>query len=214
MKKRLKAIAILLVVFAVMSIAAIIIADKYITSHTADFLYEDVEAIPARRVGVLLGTTAKLKSGRDNVYFTKRIAATAALYKAGKIQYVLVSGDNRKESYNEPEDMRAALIAAGVDSTKIHMDFAGFRTFDSMVRAKEIFGQDSFTVISQRFHNQRAVFVARNYGLPAIAYNAGDVNAYYGFKTMIREKFARVKVFVDMAMDTKPHFLGERVEIK
>jgi SanA protein len=214
MKKRLKTMLVSVAAIALLSLAVIVTADSYITSSTKEFIYEDISAIPANRVGVLLGTTAKLRSGRDNVYFTKRIAATAALYKAGKIQYIIVSGDNRKESYNEPEDMRRALMAAGVDSARIYLDFAGFRTFDSMVRAREIFGQDSFTVISQRFHNQRAVFLARRYGIGAIAYNAGDVNAYYGFKTMIREKFARVKVFADMAMGTKPHFLGEKIEVQ
>jgi SanA protein len=137
--------------------------------------------------------------------------AAAALYHAGKVQHLLVSGDNGHRSYNEPMDMRAALMAAGVDSNHITLDFAGFRTLDSVVRALKVFGQAEFVVISQRFHNERAVYIAREHGIRAVAFNARDVDVRRGLRTRIREKFARTKVFLDLLFGVEPHFLGDPV---
>ncbi|HNX59593.1 MAG TPA: ElyC/SanA/YdcF family protein, partial [Spirochaetota bacterium] len=106
------------------------------------------------------------------------------------------------------------LLSAGIPESRIFLDYAGFRTYDSIYRMDKIFGQKSFTVISQRFHNQRAVYIARSLGLRASGFNAADVDAYYGFRTNVREKFARVKVFIDFATGKKPKFLGEPIEIR
>ena len=108
-------------------------------------------------MGLLLGTGKFLKNGCKNLYFFNRIDATEQLYKSGKIQYILISGDNSTKNYSEPEDMQAELIKRGIPADKIVLDFAGFRTLDSVVRAKEIFGQNSFIIISQKFHNERAM---------------------------------------------------------
>lgn len=191
-----------------------VIACNYIISKTArGKLFTDVKAIPFNKVGLLLGTSKKLNSGYGNLYYNYRIEAATQLLKEGKIKYLVISGDNSRKEYSEPEDMRADLIAAGIDSTVIFLDYAGFRTFDSMVRLKEIFGQDSVTIISQQFHNERALYMARKEGITAVAFNAKDVSAHYGFVTQMREKFARVKVFVDYLLGKKPKFLGEKVII-
>ena len=94
------------------------------------------------------------------------------------------------------------------------MDFAGFRTYDSMIRANKVFGLDKFTVISQKFHNERAIYIARKLNLDVVGFNAEDVAQYYGFKTNVREKFARVKVFIDFLFNKKPHFLGSPITIE
>jgi SanA protein len=112
-----------------------------------------------------------------------------------------------------PEDMRADLMAAGIDSSVIFLDYAGFRTFDSVVRLKEVFSQDSVTIISQPFHNERALYMASKEGITAIGFNAADVSAKYGFRVQLREKLARVKVFVDYWLGKKPRFLGSKVNI-
>lgn len=176
-------------------------------------LYSQVTEIPSQKVGLLLGTSPKLKSGMPNLYFNYRIEAATALYKAGKIKYLLVSGDNRRDDYNEPEEMKQALIAAGVPADHIFLDYAGLRTLDSVIRANRIFGLNSFTVISQRFHNERAVYIAQHNNLQVVGYNAKDVTAYAGFKTNLRELLARVKVFVDILTDKSPKHMGETVEI-
>jgi SanA protein len=176
-------------------------------------LFSAVESVPYNKVGLLLGTSKKLNSGYPNLYYNYRIEAATRLLKEGKIKYLIISGDNSRKEYSEPEDMRADLMAAGIDSSVIFLDYAGLRTFDSVVRLKEIFSQDSVTIISQRFHNERALYMARREGLTAVGFNAADVSARYGFRVQLREKLARVKVFVDYWFGTKPKFLGDKVLI-
>lgn len=190
-----------------------IACNRQIKKSASTKLYTEVKAIPQNNVGLLLGTSPKLKSGKNNLYFDYRILATVELYKAGKIKYILVSGDNRKKEYNEPEEMKKALMKNGIPEKIIYLDSAGFRTLDSVVRAKDIFGQYQLTIISQQFHNERAIYLAEKYGINAIGYNAKDVSTHAGIKTKIRELFARVKMFIDLAIDKQPHFLGEKVII-
>lgn len=187
--------------------------DAHIRTSTSSVLFDRVEDVPPGTVGLVLGTSATGRNGKPNANFTNRMEAAAALYHAGKVRHLLLSGDNGHKGYNEPADMRRALIHAGVDSTDITLDYAGFRTFDSMVRAHEVFGQQRFTVISQRFHNERAIYIARRKGLDAYGYNAADVGQRVGRYTALREKLARVKVFVDLTLGIEPKFLGDPVEL-
>ena len=188
-------------------------ANHKIETETKNFVSYDIQKLPNEKVGLLLGTSKILKSGWRNLYFFNRIDAAEQLYKSGKIKYILISGDNSTKDYSEPEDMQAELLKRGIPADKIVLDFAGFRTLDSVVRAKEIFGQNSFIIISQKFHNERAVFLAQHYGIKAYGFNAKDVNKYFGFKTKVREYFARAKVFVDFLLGVEPKFGGEKVEI-
>lgn len=195
-------------------ISSIIVCNKLIENKSCDKVYNELAKIPYNKTALLLGTSPKLKSGNDNLYYLHRIEAAVQLYQAGKIKRIIISGDNRKHDYNEPEEMRQDLIAQAVPDSIIYLDYAGFRTLDSVVRAKKVFGQDSITIISQQFHNERAIFLAERYGIHAIGFNAENVSKYYGLKTTAREYLARVKVFFDIAMSKQPHFLGERVEIR
>ena len=187
--------------------------DARISNSAKFFVFDSLESVPYNRVGLVLGASERGRRGGPNPYFQKRIEAAAALYHAGKVEHLLLSGDNGREGYNEPEDMRRALITAGVDSTRITLDFAGFRTLDSVVRAREVFGQERFTIVSQRWHNERAIHIAQQLGVAAIGYNAPDVGRTQGLRTQLREKLARVKVFFDLAFGVEPHFLGEPVTI-
>ena len=198
-----------LVVLALVSVCNVIVIQS-----AKDRTYNNVEEIPYNKVGVVLGTVPKLSNGNDNYYYTCRMKATADLYFAGKISYIIASGDNHIKEYNEPECMRNSLVALGVPDTVIYLDYAGFRTFDSMVRAKKVFGQDSITVISQHWHNQRAIFVARQQDMNAIGFDAKDAivrKAY--FKNHLREMLAKVKAVVDVCFGKQPHFLGEPIII-
>lgn len=188
-------------------------SNNKIEKDTAAFVTDDVGKLPNKKTGLVLGTSKTLSGGQKNPYFYYRIDAAEQLYKAGKVQYLIVSGDNSQKDYNEPEDMRNELVSRGIPEGKIFLDFAGFRTLDSVVRAKEIFGQNSFIVISQEFHNERAVFLARKNGIDAYGFNAKDVNKKAGFKTNLREYFARVKVFFDFLLNVDPKFGGEKVSI-
>ncbi|PXX28921.1 vancomycin high temperature exclusion protein [Arenibacter sp. ARW7G5Y1] len=188
--------------------------NSIIENTTEDRTYWNLQEIPKNKVGLVLGTSNRLVGGGSNPYYTNRIKATMELYKAGKIDYVLVSGDNGTQYYNEPTVFKKDLVLGGIPGEKIFLDYAGFRTLDSMVRAKVIFGLDSVTVISQKFHNQRAIYIAEQKGLYAIGYNAEDLSIKHGLKIQIREYFARVKVFIDLVLNTQPKFFGDKIEIK
>ncbi len=181
---------------------------------TADRIYRDAAKIPYNKVGLVLGTARHQVGGGINPYYQSRIDATLKLYQSGKISYVLVSGDNGSIYYNEPNTIKKDLMAGGIPENKIFLDYAGFRTLDSMVRARIIFGLDSVTVISQEFHNERALFIASHKDLYAIGFSAQDVEGSRGFKVQLREYFARVKVFLDLIFNTQPRFYGNRIEIE
>jgi len=194
-------------------LVTILIADGLIKSFSKDKMYTEVNDVPKNKVGVVLGTSKYLKNGQINHYYQFRIDATAELYHSGKVEFILVSGDNRHHSYNEPQTFKNDLVKKGIPEEKIYLDYAGFRTLDSMVRAKEVFGQESITVISQKFHNERAIYLAEKRGLKAIGFNAKDVNLRSGVKVQMREYFARVKMFSELIFSKQPHFLGEQIEI-
>lgn len=195
-------------------ICTIVFANLIIEISTNDKIYSDISKIPTNKVALLLGTSKKLGNGNPNRYFENRIKATLELFKANKIEFVVISGDNGRKNYNEPQDMKDILMANGIPENKIYLDYAGFRTYDSVVRINKIFGQTNFTVISQKFHNQRAIYLAENLGLNAIGYNAMDIDQYNGFKTQVREKFARVAVLFDLLVERNPKFLGDKIEIR
>ena len=176
-------------------------------------IYDDVKDLPPTKVGLVFGTTDRFK-GHENRYFRYRMDAAVEVWKSGKIQTLIVSGDNRSKYYNEPEKMKAALIEEGVPASRIVCDYAGLRTLDSVVRAKKIFGADKILVISQRFQNQRAIYLAQANGIDASGFNAEDVELQAGYKTKIREVGARVKMWLDVNfLDTAPTHLGEKVEL-
>jgi SanA protein len=202
-------VAVLLILFL-----TIYFCNYYIISSTRAQVYSDITTIPFRKVGLVLGASKKTNRGTANFYFSYRMQAAYQLFKAGKVQYLLVSGDNHTKGYDEPSDMLEALIALGVPDSCIFLDYAGFRTLDSVVRCNEVFGEDSITIISQEFHNQRALFIANKNKIQAIAFNAQDVNKNYSFKTRFREYFARVKCVLDIyILYTSPKFLGKKIKI-
>ncbi|PZP44167.1 MAG: protein SanA [Pseudopedobacter saltans] len=209
----LRKISYFVLSIVIVTAIAIYICNKKISKNSEGKIFDSIDSLPYNKVGLLLGTSKFLADGRTNLYYQYRIDATKELMEAGKIKYVIASGDNSRETYDEPTQMKQDLIDAGIDSTHIFLDYAGFRTFDSMVRAKEIFGQDSLTVISQKFHNERAIFIANKEKMAAVGFNAKDVSKNMGIKTQIREKLARVKVYLDYLIGKKPHFLGSKVKI-
>lgn len=176
-------------------------------------LFDSVVEIPARKVGLVLGTSPTTQ-GQPNAYYEARLDAAAALYRAGKVRDLILSGDNSTRFYDEPTRMKLGLVARGVPAGHLFLDYAGFRTLDSVVRARDIFGLAHVTVISQRFHNERAVFLARSKGLDAIAFNAQDVTGAAGLRSTGREWLARTSAVLDVNLfNTQPKFLGEQVQI-
>jgi SanA protein len=202
-----------LVIVFIATVILILWCDRSVARASEGRLYSDVDSVRFNHVGLLLGTGKYLSNGQLNYYYKYRIDAALALMQSNKIRYVVVSGDNSRKDYNEPEMMRQDLMKAGIDSARIILDYAGFRTFDSIIRLREIFGQDSVTIISQPFHNQRAIYLASKEGIAAIGFNARDVQKQAGLKVQMREKLARVKVFLDYLFHVQPKFLGPKVVI-
>ena len=213
MARKNRIVALLVLSLCIFAVILVISGYNKVTRNAAGSIFDEVDAVPFNRTALILGTSPTLSNGEDNMYFVYRIQAAAELYSAGKVEFFVVSGDNRKESYNEPEAMKNALVASGIPESAVYLDYAGFRTLDSVVRMNTIFGQESFTVISQKFHNERALYLAKVNGLSAVGYNARNVTKFYGIKTRIREYLARVKMFMDIFVGKKPHFGGEPVTI-
>lgn len=169
-----------------------------------------VDAIPNVRAAVVLGCVKFLKDGSHNQFYGYRMRAAAELYAAGKVGAIIVSGDNHVRGYDEPSDMKADLIAAGVPAERIVCDYAGFRTLDSVIRAKEVFGAENFVVVSQPFHVRRAIFLARGFGCDAYGYAAENVRGVNSVMTLLREQLAKVAALLDVIIRRQPKFLGAK----
>jgi SanA protein len=210
-KFKIFSISILILLLAVIFV---IMIDLYISRFSASYLFDDYRKIPENKCGLLLGTSKYSIHGGINPYFSSRLDAAAKLYHSGKVKYIIASGDNREAAYNEPRFMAAGLKERGIPAEKIFLDYAGFRTLDSVVRGKEIFGQSSVTVISQRFHNERAVYIGRTYGISVIGFNADNAKSASSQLVRLREVFARFKAFIDVKIiKGQPKFLGEEIII-
>jgi len=191
-----------------------VILNWWVVASTQDDVYSSVDKIPANDVALVLGTSKYSRTGKSNLFFQSRIEAAVTLYQAGKIKHFLLSGDNSKSYYNEPRDMRIALMRYGIPDSVITLDYAGFRTFDSVVRSIKVFKQKKLVVITQEFHSYRALFISRNYGLDAIAFVTKPVPKSYSFVTHVREYLARCKAVFDIyILDKEPRFLGEEIDI-
>ncbi len=213
--KSTKRILVTICIFLCTVVLCSIIGAYVYVNHFSHYCYTDFSTIPHNHVGLLLGTASHMANGRANAFFVYRIDAAATLFENKKIDYILISGDNSTREYNESAAMQHALIAKGVPPDRIVLDYAGFRTLDSIVRAKKVFGQNAFTVISQPFHNERAMVIARHNNIDAICANAQDVPLTRSPRVRIREIFARVKVILDLyILKTEPKFLGEEIVIE
>jgi SanA protein len=210
--RRLKRIALVLLI---VSVGSILLSNILIITRTQDYVFTDLSALPDHRVALVLGTSHKTIGGGPNPFFEKRIETAAELYRLGKIDHFIVSGDNRSRFYNEPLAMQRALIKLGVPSSAITLDYAGLRTLDSIVRCKEIFGQDRITIITQPFHSYRALYISHYYNIDAVAMVTDEPDIEYSFKVRLREYLARTKAILDLyILKTAPRFMGEKEKLK
>ena len=202
-----------IIIAAIFFIAAFIFFSYYgIEYYSKNFIYSDINKLPAKKVAIILGTSKKLSDGRINPFYQNRINAAVQLYKHQKVKYFIVSGANPSIYYNEPDDMKKDLIAAGINEKFIQPDYAGRRTLDSILRAEKIFSHTDYLIISQKFHNQRAIFLARVNGHNAIAFNAKDsVLKSRSKKVRIREIGARTKAVLDVIFHKKAKIYGEKI---
>lgn len=188
-------------------------ADRHVEESAAGRVYDDLDALPHRDIALVLGTS-KYSRGRLNSFYTGRIRAAAELYHAGKVDGILVSGDNGTVEYNEPAEMRADLVALGVPAEHITADYAGFRTLDSIYRAGDVFGLDSYTIVSQPFHIERALYLADQKGHDAVGYAARGPQGVHFQRNRAREILARANAVLDVEiLHIGPKYLGEPVYV-
>lgn len=204
--KRFIRIFLILTAFGFVGLLGI---DFYVGLFSEGRIYNDVSSVPHRRTAMVLGC-GKYTQGRPNLYYNYRIAAAVELWQAGKTDSILVSGDNSRKDYDEPSSMKSDLVSRGVPAEYITIDYAGFRTLDSVVRAEKIFGMKEYTVISQPFHCRRAVYLASKNGQSVIGYCAADVGGSSGLKVRLRETLARAKAVVDVIISKNPKYLGKQ----
>ena len=210
----IKRIAVGLCVVLLVVAAFTVYANVMVEKAAEGRIYASVDSIPYRKVALLLGTNPLNRWGGPNSYFTNRSNTAAELYHAGKVDFIIASGDNHTKEYDEPTAMRDSLMAHGVPEERIILDFAGFRTLDSVVRAKEVFGCDSLTIISQADHDARALYLAEANGIDAVGV-AAPLRAGSRVRTglALREWLARDKMMLDLWIGKQPHFLGEKITI-
>ena len=211
LKDRILRLALKIIIIFAVSIPIMYLS---VSIYSKKYIYDSIEEIPYNDVALVLGTSKYLYNGRVNMYFKFRMDAAYELYKSGKIKFILVSGDNRHRFYNEPKQMRLDLIRLGVDKKHIFLDFAGFRTRDSIIRANKVFNLTNFTIVSQPFHNERAIFIARQKNINAVAYNAHNVRKLYRIRQFPRELAARVLMIFDIIFNKPPKFYGDNITIE
>ena len=217
MKKHLKHFRRWLIVATVLilvAILAIVAADVKCRDAAAGKIFRVTDLVPTNDVALVLGTGKFTARGNPNLHFTQRINAAVALFQSGKVRHLIVSGDNHMASYDEPTDMRAALVEAGIPAEAITCDYAGFRTLDSVVRAKSVFGLTNFTIVTEEFHCPRAVWIAQSHDLDVVAYAAPDLGARWSVRVKIREVLARTWCALDLyVLNRHPKFSGPPEEI-
>lgn len=197
------------------SCAIVVATNMWMIGATDARVCKNIDILPPRDVALVLGTGARLNNGKPNWHFKVRVEAAAKLYQAGKVHHLLLSGDNHIQGYDEPTEMKDALLKLGVPESAMTLDYAGFRTLDSVARAHAIFGLQKVTIVTEDFHAHRSVFLAEHSGVDAVVFCAESLGAKWSARSKIREAGARVKAALDVyVLHTKPKFLGDKIEIK
>lgn len=191
-------------------------ANYWVIRGTRNAIFTDMASLPQNDVALVLGTSRYNSDGHSpNPFFLGRMNTAALLYHEGKVRHLLVSGDNGHVGYDEPTWMRDALIERGVPRSAITLDCAGFRTLDSMARAKSVFGLQRFTIVTDDFHMARSIFLARSYGLEAVGFPSERVAYWWSKKVRTRELASRTVACLEVyLLHTKPHFYGPPVKIE
>ena len=205
---RVKRMLKILIVISFLGIVFILLCNVWVVVSTRSRSYFSMDSLPSNQVGLVLGTSKTTSDGQENLYFKYRMEAAARLFNEGKVKSLILSGNNDSKYYNEPLDMERAMLKLGVPKSALQLDYAGYRTFDSVIRCKDIFKQDHITIVSQDFHNARALYIAQKEGLDAVSFAAQDVPAGYSLRTLVREYLARPKAVLDVHFyrpETEPH---------
>jgi SanA protein len=200
---RCKRIAVAtLLIGSALFLTAVLACNIWIITTTKSRIFYDISSIPSHYDGLVLATGKLIEKGRVNQHFVRRVDAAAALWRAGKVTRLILSGDKQ---HDEPMEMKRALLERGVPVWDLVLDNYGLRTLDSVVRARTVFHCGKLTIISERFHDSRALFLSRYYGIDAVAFAPRDLSFRWMVRPLTRECFARVKAVLDLyVLKTKP----------
>ena len=199
----------------VITVIGLIAINISIARQSAPHLYNDIKKVPAKKAALVLGTSKYMIGGGKNYFYTYRIRAVAELFRAGKVKAIVVSGDNSTKYYNETSKMKKDLVKAGVPSRYITLDPLGVRTLDSVVRAEAIFDLKDYIIVSQKFHLERALFIAKAKGQKVIGFIAKDIpGTMTAYRMKAREYLAGAKAFLDVyILHTTPKFDGKKEKV-
>ncbi len=212
--RRVRAWTVLIVtVMGLILSGALWTADCWIDQAALPYSTDRIDAVPPVDVALVLGTSPRVAGHRRNLFFEYRLDAAAQLLKTGKVKFLLVSGDNREKGYDEPTAMRDGLIARGVPADAIYRDFAGVRTLDSVLRARDVFAQSRYVVVSQAFHNHRAIWLARQHGIEAYGFDARDVPFALAPQVWLRQYLSAARAIYDVLAGSTSRHDGPRIEI-
>ncbi len=175
-----------------------IVTNFWIINSTSHLIFTDVDKVPKKKVALVLGTSKYKTGGGNNLFFDHRMTAAAALYQSGKVSQIVLSGTKDVKYYDEPADMKEALLALSVPENAILLDNKGFRTFDSVINGKADY--DGFVLVTQRYHAYRALFLSQHMGLDAVCYEAAFPGSDSSYLTIVREVFARPKAVIDLML--------------
>jgi len=201
----------ILLCLVIIGLVAVLSVNYYVTSSTKKYINYSLKKFPKNDVGIIFG--AGINGDQPSKYLKDRLDAGISLYKAKRINKILLSGDNGRDEYDELTVMKNYCFRNGVDTTKIFVDYAGFDTYSTMYRAKHIFKIKKATLISQEYHLNRAIYIGQKLGIKSVGYSANN-GEYHGYKYVcFREYLSRFKSFFDVLRNREPRFLGNPIDI-
>jgi SanA protein len=210
-KNKLKKYFKIFLYLVIFGLIAVISVNYYVKSSTKKQIYYSLKKFPKNDVGIIFG--AGINGDQPSKYLKDRLDAGILLYKANRINKILLSGDNGRDEYDELTVMKNYCFNHGVDTTKIFIDYAGFDTYSTMYRAKHIFNIKKATLISQEYHLNRAIYIGRKLGIKSVGYSANQGD-YLGYKYVTFREYASIfKAFFDVLRNREPRFLGNPIDI-
>lgn len=196
---------------AIIGLIAIVSVNYYVKSSTKKNIYYSIKKFPKNDVGIIFG--AGINGNQPSKYLKDRLDAGIMLWKAKRINKILLSGDNGRDEYDELTVMKNYCYNHGVDTTKIFIDYAGFDTYSTMYRAKHIFKIKRATLISQKYHLNRAIYIGQKLGIKCVGYSANK-GEYLGYKYVCFREYGSIfKSFFDVLRNREPRFLGTQIDI-
>lgn len=200
---------IVIILFVIVSFTFINI---YVNKQSKEFIYSKVDEVPECYTAIVLGALVS-ETGNPSSFLKDRLDVAVELYRQHKIKRFLLSGDHGRKTYDEVNSMKNYLISEGINTEDIFLDHAGFDTYSTMVRAKEVFEVDNAIIVTQEFHLPRAVYIARSKGINAFGIIADRQEYYSLIRLKMRESLAKVKAFAEVKINKKPKFLGNKIPI-